>query len=245
MKKFVLVISLLLISSVCFGADKIIVAAGDPWPPFVDPSHPKEGLTLELVRAAFNTQGYTVKMEYVPWARAEKGVKEGKYDILANTWVTEKRKETLMYSEPYAVNRIKFIKNIDDPFEYNGIESLKGKTVGTVRGYGYGSDFLTAQGFKREESRGLITNIKKLIKKRIDLTLEDEIVARVTMAKEDPGYVNKVRFTENALSSNPLHVTSGFKNPKHKEIISSFNKGLEAIKKSGEYKKILSAYGVK
>ncbi len=245
MKKLVLVICFLLIGSLCWGAEKTIVAAGDPWPPFVDPSHPKEGLSLELVRAAFKTQGYTLKMEYVPWARAEKGVKEGKYDILANTWVTEKRKGYLMYSESYAVNRIKFIKNIDDPFEYKGIESLKGKKIGIVRSYGYGSDFMNAAGFKREEAGNMMTNIKKLIKKRVDLTLEDEIVARVTMAKENPEYVNKVRFTKNALSSNALHVTCGLVNPRHKEIIESFNKGLAEIKKNGDYKKILADYGVK
>jgi len=88
---------------------KIIVAAADPYPPFVDPSDPNEELSLAIIRAAYKIQGYTVKMEFVPWARAEAFKVEGKYDILPNTWMNEKRKQTLMYSEPYAVNNIKFI----------------------------------------------------------------------------------------------------------------------------------------
>ena len=149
-----------------------------------------------------------------------------------------------MFSEPYATNRIKFIKNADDPFEYNGIESLKGKTIGTIRSYGYGNEFLKSKTFKRDDVDSLISNIKKLLKKRIDLTLEDEIVARVVIANYNPDYLSKIRFTENALSSNSLHIASGLKNPRHKEIITGFNKGLRIIKQNGVYEKILSDYGI-
>lgn len=248
MKKILIVLGLVfLLAGIASAAEKVIVAAADPWPPFVDPSHPKEGLSLEVIRAAYDTQGYTVKMEYVPWARAEKGVQDGTYDILPDTWMTDKRKAYLEFSEPYAANKVKFIKQKDDPFEYNGIESLTGKVIGTVRGYGYNSDFLNATNFTRDESNDFITNIKKLVlsKKRIDLTLEDEIVGRVLIANEDPNLLNNIRFTENALSTNELYVTCGLINPRHAEIIKAFNKGFETIKSNGTYAKILEVYGIK
>lgn len=247
MKHLLITIIILMSASWCLANDKTIVAAADPWPPFVDPTSATEGLSLEVVRAAFGTQGYTVKMEYVPWVRAEKGVKEGKYDILPNTWFTEKRKAYLMYSDQYAENEVKFITAKDDTFEFTGMESLDGKKVGTVRSYGYGDTFSNATNFTREDAVDFQTNIKKLTsaKKRIDMTLEDEIVARVAIAKEDPGLLDKIRFTENALSSNPLHVTCGLANPRHEEIIGAFNKGLAEIKASGEYAEILAKYGIK
>lgn len=37
---------------------KVVTAAADPWPPFVDPENPKEGLSMEIVKEAFKTQGY-------------------------------------------------------------------------------------------------------------------------------------------------------------------------------------------
>lgn len=77
------------------------------------------------------------------------------------------------------------------------------------------------------------------------MALEDEIVARVLIAKENPALLTKVSFTENSLSSYSLHVTSGLKNPRHQEIIAAFNKGLAEIKASGEYAKILEKYGIK
>lgn len=247
MKRAFLVLLMLLSSVVhCMGEAKVIVAAADPWPPFIDPEHPKGGLSLEIVRASFATQGYEVKMEIVPWARAEDGVKSGSYDILPNTWLTEKRKSYLLYSEPYAANEVKFVKKAADPFEFNGMASLSGKTVGTVRGYGYGDEFLNATSFKREEAANIMANVKKLVHsdRRIDLTLEDEIVARATIKKEDPGLLSQVAFTKNALSKNSLYVTTGLANPRHKEIIDAFNKGLAAIKASGEYAAILKGYGV-
>ncbi|MBF0227118.1 MAG: transporter substrate-binding domain-containing protein [Desulfobacterales bacterium] len=109
----VIVLSSLLTANAIGEETKTLVAAADPWPPFIDPQNPKEGLSLEIVRAAFKTQGYEIKMEYVPWARAESGVKNGIYDILPDVWMTEARKKELMYSVPYAKNEVKFITLLD------------------------------------------------------------------------------------------------------------------------------------
>ncbi|MCG8619862.1 MAG: transporter substrate-binding domain-containing protein [Desulfobacterales bacterium] len=240
-------LSLVLITAVpCHADGKVITAASDPWPPFVDPTQPKEGLSMEIIRAAYATQGYTVTLTYVPWARAEDGVKRGTYDILPPTWKTKERTTYFMYSVPYAVNQLKFIMLADDAFEYNGLNSLKGKRVGTVRGYGYDDAFLNAKDFIREETNNFISNIKKLLhpSRRIDLTVEDEIVARVRIAAEDPELLSKIRFSRQNLSTNPLHVTAGLAHPRHRELITAFNKGLAAIKDNGIYTSIMLDYGL-
>ena len=245
--RFCLLICAALISAAAaWAGEKTLTAASDPWPPFVDPDNPRQGLSLEIVREAFKTQGYEVTLEFVPWARAEAGLKEGKYDLIPNTWKTQKRTAYLHYSEPYAVNQIKFIKLKGDPFEFKGLESLTGKVVGTVRGYGYGDQFLTAGNFERDEGVDILSSIRKLTasNKRIDLTLEDEIVARGIIAKVDPALLDKIEFTRNSLSENTLHVTSGLANPRHLEIISAFNTGLAEIKSNGTYGRILAAYGI-
>lgn len=223
---------------------KTIVAAADPYPPFVDSGNPTDGLSLEIIRAAFKTQGDDVKMVYVPWARAEAGVKDGTYDILPNTWYTEARTKELVYSTPYAVNNVKFIKVKGDPFEFKGLDSLKGKRVGIVRGYGYGDAFSTNTGFTRDEVIDVITNVKKVVAKRVDLTLEDEIVAKFLVGKEDPKMLDQIEFSKESLSSNPLHITAGKKNPNHAEIISKFNAGYELIKSNGTLAAILKKYNM-
>lgn len=236
-----------LFKDTCSAEEKIIVAAADPYPPFVDPADVKEGLSLAVIRAAYATQGYTVKMEHVPWARAKAFVikGDGKYDILPDVWMSEEGKKEMMYSDHYAVNMIKFIKRADDPFQYNGLESLKGKKVGTIRGYTYSDAFRASNDFIREDAVDVITNIKKLISKRVDLTLEDEIVARVIVAKEDASMLDKIKFTENSFSSANLCISAGLANPRCKEIIEAFNKGLTEIKANGDFNKIFESYGIK
>ncbi len=236
-------LSLMLVLSLSAKAETI-TAAGDPWPPFLDPDEPKQGIALEIVRAALATQGMEVKMHFVPWARAIKGVKESDYDVLIGTWYTEERTQYLAYSDPYLENQIKFIKRKGDGYEYQGLDSLSGKSVAVVRGYGYGDEFLNHPGFKRPEAKDLISNLRKLVSNRVDLTLEDEIVARAMMKKEMPELLGKVEFTQNAMSSNKLHVTVGLSNSLKDKILNAFNTGLKEIKANGTYESILKKHGV-
>ena len=85
----------------------------------------------------------------------------------------------------------------------------------------------------------------ELVINRIDLTLEDQIVAQNLLAKTDPGLLDKIEFTKGSLSSNNLYVTVGLKNPRAKEFIAAFNKGLAEIKSNVTLKKLLESYGVK
>lgn len=219
-------------------------AAADPYPPYGDPKNPDGGLGMEIIRAAFKTQGHEVSMEYVPWARAEAGVKNGSYDIVPFTWRTDARVKVLLFSTAYAVGNVRFIKRKDDPFEFNGLDSLSGKRVGTVRGYGYGDSFVASTAFERESSNDLMTNIKKLLRNRIDLTLEDEIVARSIINAEAPETLNQIEFVKTPLSVNPMYITAGLQNPRAQEIIGAFNKGLEIIKANGTFDKIYKKYGM-
>ncbi|MBU1564612.1 MAG: transporter substrate-binding domain-containing protein [Proteobacteria bacterium] len=239
------VLAFLSIAAVCMAENKVITAAADPYPPFVDQSDPQEGLSLAIIRAAYKTQGYTVTMEFVPWARAKSLTIEGKYDILPDCWINEENKKTMLFSDPYAVNVVKFIKRADDPFEYAGMESLKGKKIGAIRGYNYSDDFKEPKDFTREDVTDLMTNIKKVIGGRVDLTLEDEIVAKVQIAKNDPALLSQIKFGEKAFDSKSLYVSAGLANPRHQEIIGAFNKGLAEIKANGEFAKIMAGYGIK
>lgn len=141
---------------------KTIVAVSDPFPPFVDPNNPTGGLTIEVIRAAYKTQGYDVVVEFVPWARAEAGVESGIYDILPNMWFSESRSKKFLFSNAYVNNTIRFVKRKDDPFVFTGLESLKGKVIGVTRGYAYSDAFKNSKLFQREDANNLLINLKKL-----------------------------------------------------------------------------------
>ena len=221
----------------------VVTAAQDPWPPFVNSSG-DPGISVDIVSAALATQGHQLEMKIMPWSRAMNEVKNANIDLLVATWFTEERATYLHYSDHYAINQVKFITLASDRFEYQGLDSLSGKSVGIARGYGYGDDFSSAANFRRPEANDLIANLKKLATKRIDMTLDDEIVARAQMA-ENGLDASAFRFTRNALSENKLFVTSGTANSRGQRLIDAFNKGLAEIKQNGTYDQIMAKYGVK
>lgn len=239
-----LILACLLLVAPLTGFARTIVAVGDPYPPFTDPQNPQDGLSLEIIRAAYQTQGHELKMVFMPWARAEKGVTDGTYDVLAATWHTEARSKVLAFSTPYSVSTIRFIAHKGDPFEYTGLDSLKNKRIGTVRGYGYGESFVDPTSFVREDVVDFATNIRKLMVKHIDLTLEDEIVAKFTLSREFPGVLQQIEFSKIPVSLNPLYIAVGLKNPHQGELIASFNKGFAVIKANGVLDKIYQKYGL-
>lgn len=221
---------------------EVVTAAQDPWPPFVNASG-DPGISVEITRAALETQGYQLEMQIMPWSRALNEVKNANIDLLVATWYTDERTAYLKYSEAYATNSIRFITPAADTFEYNGLDSLSGKSVGIVRGYGYGDEFLSAPNFQRPETNDLIANLKKVTSKRIDMTLEDEIVARAQMARAGLD-ASQFRFVSTPLSENHLHVTSGLANSRAEKIINAFNAGLAIIKSNGTYDAIMAKYGI-
>lgn len=230
---------LFLLSGFC-RADTITAAYGD-WPPFFD-AETESGVALEITLAAFASQGYSLQLYHAPWARVNIGVKNQQYDITLGAWWTEERSTFYDYSEPYFENAIKFIKRKGDTFEYHDITSLNGKNIGVVRGYGYDDAFLNADSFKRTETNSLISNVQKLVSHRISLTLDDELVARTTIGREAPSLLEKIEFSNNALTTNQLHVAVASKNPKAGAIITAFNKGLAAIRANGTMARILKPY---
>ena len=233
----------LLATPASVNAETITAAYGD-WPPFFD-TEKSSGVALEITQAAMASQGYTLELIVAPWARVNVGVNKQQYDITLGAWWTEERSAYYQYSEPYLENAIKFIKLKGNDFEYTSLASLNGKQIGTVRGYGYSDDFLNSNEFRRQEANDLVSNIRKLINQRIDLTLEDEIVARATIAKEAPELASQITFTSNALTVNRLHVAGSKDNAQALKAIEAFNLGLAEIKANGTFDAILARYELK
>ena len=220
-------------------ADELLVGVENNWPPFVARDVEKEGVATEIVRQAFKTQGYEFQMKWLPWSRALQGLSELKYDVAPGAWFSEERNKEFLFSEPYLANRIVFIKQANDPFEYNGLESLAGKSIGTIKEYRYLDSFMTADTFTRLEARRLYVNLLRLTQAKVDLAIEDEIVARSIVREQAPSLAQDIAYTKNALSVNQLYVIVSRKHPKGKEIIAAFNKGLTTIKDNGTYDRIL------
>lgn len=243
MKHLILAMILMLMSGLVY-ANKIVTTVSDPWPPFVFDDGLNDGIAVEIVREALKTQGYEIQHQNVPWARALHGTREGTYDLITSIWMSEERKNDYFYSKHFMNNTIRFIKLKDDDFEYKDLNSLKNKRIGLITGYSYEENFINSENYTKDTVNDFMTNINKLLAKRIDLTVEDEVVAKAILSDKMPSAYNRIEFVENPLDVKKLYVVSGLKNPRHKELIDAFNKGLDTIIANGTYHKILEKYGI-
>lgn len=222
-------------------ADELIqlTAGADPWPPYIDSDLPKGGVSVQLADAALRTQGYTVSNRILPWARAIEEAKQARVDLILDAWWSQERSKFFLFSRPYLNGPLKFIKNKGGPFEYQGLGSLDNKIIALVRNYAYGDEFLSSKNFTHYLVHDFMQGIQMLVRKRVDLTIENELVARTRISQSQPELLEQLEFVEPAISDNLVYLIASYKHPHHQEIIGAFNKGLAVIVENGTYQRIL------
>ncbi|WP_298464571.1 amino acid ABC transporter substrate-binding protein [uncultured Mitsuokella sp.] len=177
-------------SSSSSGGDKIVVGLDDNFPPmgFKDENNEITGFDVDLAKEASKRLGREVEFKAIDWSSKEAELKSGRVNVLWNGLdITEKRKENMLFSDPYMDNRqIIFVKKgttgITDE------KSLAGKMVGTqsastAEEYIDGSDFFkkNVKGVKKYSD--FVTAFMDLENGRIDAVIGDEIVGRYYMSK--------------------------------------------------------------
>ena len=206
MKKLLAICMLLsmLVMTGCGGSDKsaqapaksdskakIVVGLDDNFPPmgFKDEKNQIVGFDIDLAKEAAKRLGRPVEFKAIDWSSKEAELKSKRIDILWNGLdITEKRKENMMFSDPYMENRqIVFLKK-DSTLEVKGEKDLAGKVVGTQAG-GTTEEYIDATpAFKssmKEVKRyaDYIACFMDLENGRLDAVVCDEITGRYYISK--------------------------------------------------------------
>lgn len=210
------------------------------WPPYVF-TDGQSGLSFDIVKAAFQSQGYEINLTVKPWLRSLKEVKLGSQDILVAAWWSRDRLKTLSFSTPYLLVELQLITLKESSFDYSDLNSLKGKKVGFIRNYAYGDEYYTSTHFERVYSSDLLTSIKKLKAKRVDVIFADKRAAKFLMKREGIN-IDDFHFIKNSSVIKPIHMAVSVHHPDRHMIMLNFLKGIHAIKTDGTYDKILLKY---
>ena len=229
-------------------ADEIKVGT-DPWCPYNCKDSKQEGINIEVVRKIFEPHGHKVTVRYMPWARAVKSLKDGK--ITNFTSAAKADCPECIYADTpttYMQNTI-FIR-AEDKTQWKGLDSLKGKVIGVINNYTYGEE-LTSYVKKHSGNESMVqttsgphalhSNIKKLVKGRIDFTVDE--VSVLTYTSNQLNLKHKIK-PIHTISSVPLYLGFSPKDPKGKEYAALASKTLRQMKKDGTLAKIFEKYGV-
>ncbi|AGE27819.1 MULTISPECIES: substrate-binding periplasmic protein [Pseudomonas] len=218
--------------------------AADAWPPFTDATLVNGGLATDIVITALARAGYASDFEQVPWARALKGVGDGRYDVLINAWYDEARTQLGQFSAEYLLNRVRFIKRREDPIEFENLAQLHEAPIAVVRGYAYSATFDADTQLQKIPVHNFAMAVRMLAAERVRLTVEDEYVARFYLARESARVRNAVEFLPKPLSENSLHILVSLKNPEHAQIVAGFDREIARMKADGSYARLMKQHGM-
>jgi polar amino acid transport system substrate-binding protein len=210
--------------------------------PYFGKDLPNQGLSYTILKTVFERAGYKTTITYETWPRAYEGALIGIYDIVGSIWYTDARAQEFIFSEPYLLHNIKFIKRkSSQQIKFNNLDDLQGLIIGTIKGYAYKQDFMQSNMIFRLQQNYLLQNLLLLTQDKIDLTLGDERKILFELNHYMKSSIKNLEFLPKPLISQGAHIAVSKSNPKHKEIIESFNKALAAMQADGSYNKIIAA----
>lgn len=225
-------------------AEQALRLVADPWPPFNDKSLLNNGVASDLVVNALARAGYSTLYAQVPWERAVRGLQQGTYDVLINAWYKEERTAFGYFSQPYLVNRVRFLQRKGSNIRFRQLPDLYPYSIAVVRGYAYDEVFDQDARLSKVGVVGFDVAARMLAARRVQLTLEDEWVARYHLSRQLAGVRDQLEFLPQPLSENPLHILISLNHPRHKQIADDFNREIAAMRADGSYAQIFQRHGL-
>ncbi|WP_117282929.1 ABC transporter substrate-binding protein/permease [Streptococcus intermedius] len=218
---------------------KYTIASDSSFAPFVfqDSNNKYTGIDMDLIKAIAKDQGFTIEITNPGFDAALNAVQSGQADgMIAGMSVTDARKETFDFSEPYyTANAILSIKETSTITSY---KDLKGKTVGVKNGTA-SQTFLTKSQSKYDYKIKTFADASSMYDSlnsgSVDAVMDDEPVVKYSISQ---GQKLKTPIKGTPIGDTAFAVKKG-SNP---ELIQMFNNGLANIKKNGQYQKILDKY---
>lgn len=213
------------------------------WPPAYAPKLPREGFITAIVKAAFERAGDHSELEFMPWARAMKEVREGRCDMLMGAYYSEERAKTYYVSDPIYIFKVGFVARKDLGItSYKSLQDLKPYVIGIARGYVVSDAFAAANYLHKEMANNHVLNVRKLYAKHLDMIAMAFAQFRY-YARQQHQDLSKVVFLEPPLKEHTVHMLVSRKIRDGQQLVQDFNRGLASIRKDGTYDRILEEMG--
>ena len=212
------------------------------WIPHYGSSLPEDGLTTALVKAAFKAGGHSSEVNFVPWTRALKEVKEGKIDVVMGTYHNKKHETDFYFSDPiYFLDTGLIARPGLNKNSYTSLRDLSPYSIGVSRGWANSEEFDAAGYLNKEVAANPNLNIRKLFRGRIDMTVMNFDLF-LYEAKKEGFCITNVEFMDPPLETHGLHIMASRRIADYQSVIEDFNRGLDKIRRNGAYQRIINRF---
>lgn len=204
------------------------------------------GLYIDLLGEAMDRTHIKYEFVELPFARILELTKTGNINIGVDIFINEERKKNGVFLEDYPIAEYAYAlcSKIDGDNTFDGnLDTLKGKTIGIVRGYTLGSyDFLyTTEGFNFDYTDDTTKLLKNLYNDRIDYAIEVKSTALISI--HELGYDNELKIDENFDISNLSYLYFA-DTDLNKALMDEIGFSFLEMKNDGTIKKIFEGYNM-
>jgi polar amino acid transport system substrate-binding protein len=219
-------------------AQRVVRLASGEWPPFLSQHLPHYGIASRIVTEAFAVQDIRVQYGFFPWRRSLRLAQSGEWDGTALWLKSEARMRDFYFSEPVMHAEYVFFHRKTMPFDWAQITDLVEHRIGISNDYFYGEEF------ERAVKDGLVNvesvptdelNFRKLLGGRIDLFPMDRVAGNALLRERfTPEESGLLTFHPSPLYRDAMYLLLSRKRPQNRQLIRTFNAGLEKLRASGK-----------
>jgi polar amino acid transport system substrate-binding protein len=232
----------------------------DQWAPmtiFPSAESPARGVVIDMLEQIYTAKGFTLKYYEVPLARGLNMVEVGLCDMLPEYLYSKYSDKNFEYaSEATFTYASAFVIRRDDPWRYEGIQSIKGKRIATGPGWDYSSMSVDYQNYIDDPKNlkfveviagydDVVDRVLKMIKdKRVDLYVDNELVLQYILNKLNLN--DDLEIVRPGLEKKLVELPIFSKNipaEKRQQLIKIWNEGRLSLKGEAE-KQLLKKYNV-
>lgn len=200
------------------------------------------GINIELTEILLREIGLTPTFVVRPWKRCQLMMKKGEADLMNGLLKRTEREEYMIFLDPpYKTKSTKaFYVRKGEASLINKYDDLSGLTIGTTLGSKYFQKFDSDRFLHKETVDHDLTNLKKLIARRIDTFIATTTVADYFIAQNDmENLIEKSNYVYSAPI--PVYFAISKKSPLARRI-PELSTALKKIVESGQVEDVISSF---
>ncbi len=223
---------------------QVVIGAEDDWPPYSSNVGGRaQGITVDLVSAAFAAVGIDAHFDLLPYVRCMAQTKSGTlmacFDTTRNALIEG---DYLWPARPMFEERFLIWAVADGPAPQPALQvrDLEGEQVAVTRGYEYGSAFDSNPLIARVVTAHDENNFRLLLRRRATYTLAPDITARL-LFKRHADLAGRFKVV-GQLDAFGIYTAFSRRHPAAAATLAAFNEGMRIIQANGVARSILERW---
>ncbi|OEC36869.1 polar amino acid transport system substrate-binding protein [Pseudomonas cuatrocienegasensis] len=220
-------------------AEVIRIGAEDDWYPYTAYREGRvQGMSVDILRAAFAATGQSVELLPYPYARCMEMARSGELVACFNTSPNARiRTDYQLPQQPLFSDDILLWARQDQADAITDFSRLDGKRVAVTLGYEYGPILDQHTGVERIPVRRDLNGFLMLQRQRVDFTAAYRGTAQALFV-EHPELAGQ--FAPVAVLHRPqLYLSVSRRHPLAAEVLERFDRGMQQLHHNGRYQQIL------